>query len=356
MKIKSINSYAQHFELTRPYKIAYKTQTTASNVIVEIETDKGKIGLGAASPSPEVTNETWDACLQSLTPESLAWCLDQDLNDFISLKRECLAKLSHTPAACAAVDIALHDLYAQIQGKPLVEVLGRVHHQLPTSITIGIKNVQETLQEAAEYIARGFQVLKVKLGCDLNEDIERLAKLREQYGANITIRVDPNQGYTFADLLSFINQTKYLNIEFIEQPLSPNHIQDLLRLPKAERQKIALDESLLNPADAIQALIPAPHCGIFNIKLMKCGGIYASQQIATIAEAAQIALMWGCMDESIISIAAALHVAFSSSATRYIDLDGSLDLASDIVTGGFNLKNGVMSVTGLPGLGVSKVK
>ena len=43
--------------------------------------------------------------------------------------------------------------------------------------------------------------------------------------------------------------------------------------------------------------------------------------------------MWGCMDESRISIAAALHAAFASPATRYLDLDGTLDLARDVVRG-----------------------
>ena len=62
--------------------------------------------------------------------------------------------------------------------------------------------------------------------------------------------------------------------------------------------------------------------------------------------------MWGCMDESRISIAAALHAAFASPATRYLDLDGSLDLARDVVDGGFTLEAGVMSTTDVPGLGV----
>jgi L-alanine-DL-glutamate epimerase-like enolase superfamily enzyme len=62
--------------------------------------------------------------------------------------------------------------------------------------------------------------------------------------------------------------------------------------------------------------------------------------------------MWGCMDESIVGIAAALHAALASPATRYLDLDGSLDLARDIVTGGFVMQNGELSVTDTPGLGV----
>jgi L-alanine-DL-glutamate epimerase-like enolase superfamily enzyme len=97
---------------------------------------------------------------------------------------------------------------------------------------------------------------------------------------------------------------------------------------------------------------PPRAAGIFNIKLMKCGGIAAARRIATVAELSGIALMWGCMDESAISIAAALHAALASPATRYLDLDGSLDLARDVVDGGFVIENGVMRTAGGPGLGV----
>ncbi len=88
---------------------------------------------------------------------------------------------------------------------------------------------------------------------------------------------------------------------------------------------------------------------------MKCGGVWPALRIAAIAETAGVSLMWGCMDESRISIAAALHAAFASPATRYLDLDGSLDLARDVVSGGFTLEDGVMRTTGASGLGVAPV-
>jgi L-alanine-DL-glutamate epimerase-like enolase superfamily enzyme len=92
--------------------------------------------------------------------------------------------------------------------------------------------------------------------------------------------------------------------------------------------------------------------GIYNIKLMKCGGLAGAKEIATIAENRGIELFWGCNDESILSIAAALHVAYSCPNTRYIDLDGSLDLAEDLVSGGFTLDDGYMKINPRPGFGV----
>ena len=97
---------------------------------------------------------------------------------------------------------------------------------------------------------------------------------------------------------------------------------------------------------------PDAACGIYNIKLMKCGGIGPARDIATVADLAGIDLMWGCMDESVISIAAALHAAFACPATRYLDLDGSFDLANDVATGGFALDDGCLTTVDAPGLGV----
>ena len=88
---------------------------------------------------------------------------------------------------------------------------------------------------------------------------------------------------------------------------------------------------------------------------MKCGGVHAAGRIADIADLAGIELMWGCMDESVVSISAALHVALASPATRYLDLDGSLDLARDVAGGGFVLEDGFMRTTDLPGLGVHRI-
>ncbi len=116
------------------------------------------------------------------------------------------------------------------------------------------------------------------------------------------------------------------------------------------------DESLQDTGNALKLAVSPIPFGIFNIKLMKCGGITPALQIAEIANLAIIDLMWGCMDESIISITAALHAALASRATRYLDLDGSLDLARDLVSGGFILKDGYLSVNETPGLGCTLLK
>lgn len=355
MKIKEINVRKENLQLTRPYTIAYKTIDSVVNCIVEVVTDSGLYGLGAANPSKLVVGEDADDTVAALSGDSLAWLYGRDIRELFQLSFEVQQRFSSKPGACAALDIALYDVFARHMGLPLVKFLGQKHEALPTSITIGIKGVEDTLAEAKEYVKRGFKIIKVKLGETLQEDIERLRKLKEVFKNDILIRIDANQGYTRMQLEDFYHSTISMDLELIEQPLAADAVEEYRKLPTAVKKLVAMDESLIGPESAFQlASRPAAGC-IFNIKLMKCGGISRAKEIATVGKNADIDLMWGCNDESLISISAALHTAFSCSNTKYIDLDGSFDLARDVASGGFVLKDGMMSVTDKPGLGVEKL-
>ena len=355
MKIIKAAYWTENLDLTRPYTIAYEHIETVENTFVHLQTEDGSDGIGVAAPDAEVTGEDLRRCQQALNDNLESLLIGADIRHLKTILRKMDRSMSGTPAARAAIDIALHDLWAKHIGLPLVDVLGRCHRSLPTSITLGIKSIGESLEEADEYQARGFKILKIKIGQSVEQDVERLNQIRQRMGREMILRVDANQGYKHEDFKNFINQTASLNLEFIEQPLPAGDLESMRRMPKSVRMKTAADESLLDAKDAIGCLQPPRPFGIFNIKLMKCGGIAAGLQIAEIANIAGIDLMWGCMDESRVGIAAALHAALASPTTRYLDLDGSLDLARDLVAGGFVLKDGQLSVTDRPGLGVNVI-
>ena len=354
MKIQSIKTWVTDLGNTKPYTIAFKTIDEVKNAFVQITLANGITGIGAGNPSEYVTGEHLHQTEAALHESNLEFLVGRNIEEINQLLFELLAKFTALPAARAAIDIALHDAFTKHLGIPLVKYLGQKIISLPTSNTIGIKNVTDTLKEAEEYGQRGFTVLKVKLGKDLEEDIERLVKLREKFGKKFVIRIDANQGYTPAQTIEFVNRTQALDIELIEQPLPAKMVAEMKALPEEIRTKVAADESLLSPSDAWQLVQPPRAAGIFNIKLMKCGGVNQALKIADIARHAQVDLFWGCNDESIVSITAGLHAAFACKNTRYLDLDGSFDLAEDIVSGGFRLVDGCMELVGGPGLGLIK--
>ncbi|MEO1049085.1 MAG: dipeptide epimerase [Bacteroidota bacterium] len=355
MIIKEVKSWMADLELTRPYAIANKTVTDVRNAFVEVTLANGIKGIGAANPSERVVGESVEQAYARLSDENMAFIIGRDIREVQLILSEVQTRFNGKPGGMAALDIALHDAFAQYLEIPLCQFLGQKIDKLPTSITIGIKDINETLVEAKEYVDRGFRVLKVKLGEQLDEDIEKLTKLRERFGFNTLIRVDANQGYDLHQTQLFFQRAEKLQIELVEQPVPVDETKSIGTLSTAERKLVAADESIRTPQDALDLVIPEPLCGIFNIKLMKCGGVAQAIQIARIAELANVNLMWGCNDESIVSISAALHAAFSSAQTKYIDLDGSLDLAQDVVAGGFKLEDGYMSILDKPGLGVELI-
>lgn len=350
MKITDVVLRTAHVPLSRPYAVANHATDTASMVLLRLHTDGPLQGLGAATPEPEVNGDTCSAAFAQLG-EVCEALRGRELAPPARF-HDVLQRL-RSPGARMALDIALHDLWASAAGVPLCELFGRVHRELPTSVTIGIGDVAATLTEAKEYLGRGFTILKVKIGQDLALDIERLVRLRELVGPAIAIRVDGNIGYRPPQLLELLRATRSLALEFVEQPLPAELVDAQRLLPAALVDMLMADESLHDAADAHElARAPRPF-GLFNIKLVKCGGITAARDIAAIADAAGIGLMWGCMDDSRIAIAAALHAALACPATRYLDLDGHLDLSTDFATGGFTLERGVLRPLALPGLGLT---
>ncbi len=351
MKVAALSSWTRPVRLRRPYAIAFDVTDRIDLVVVRVETACGAVGLGTATPEPQITGETAVACAAALAPANLAWLCgcEADPEDLLRMAGE---RLAGTPGALAALDMAIHDAWARTRGLPLVELLGRVHDELPTSITIGIQPVDGVLQDADEYLARGFNCLKVKIGRSVSEDVECLRRLRAHVGDRTTIRVDANQGYDLDAFSRWLDACADLDLELVEQPLPPGAEGQLRGLPIETRRLLAADESLMGEADARTLLVDPRPYQTFVIKLMKCGGIAPARMIAGLADASGVDLMWGCMDESVVGIAAALHVAFACPATRYLDLDGSLDLAEDVARGCFVLEGGVMRTNGQPGLGV----
>ena len=353
MKIETIQTWKETIELTRPYAISSRSMSAVDLFFVRILTDSGHEGVGSGSPAEEVTGESPESTAVALGEMADGHLIGEDPRHLGTLCRRLRDKLSATPAAHAALDMALHDLFCRIMDVPLVDLLGRSHTSLPTSITIGIKSVEESLAEADEYLARGFRSLKVKVGRSIDEEIEMLHRLRERVGQDIEIRVDANQGYGLKETNQLWQQQEVLRLELIEQPLPAETLIDLRSLSQDLRQLVAADESLHDAGDAATLAHPPAVCGILNIKLMKCGGVSPALAIGQVAEATGLELMWGCMDESVISIAAALHAAFACPQTRYLDLDGSLDLAKDPAKGGFTLEDGELRTRDRPGLGVT---
>lgn len=351
MKIISRECWKQDLQLREPYTIAYETITSCTNVFLRLETDTGIIGWGCAAPDLAVTGETGETVLANYHDVLASGLYGCDPARYDQINDELKEQLSGSPSALAMVDMALYDILAKNAKVPLFKYLGGYRDSIPTSVTIGILSIDETVTKAQSLIEDGFRMLKIKGGAVVGEDIEKVIKVRETLGREIEIRFDANQGYTVEEALQFIDATEAANIVFLEQPTDKNDDEAMKRVRVGSSIPIMADESLMTMEDVIR--LTAGGCtDMINIKLMKVGGITEALRINSASEERGIQTMIGCMDESALGISAGLQLALSQPNIIYADLDGHLDLLDDPFPGAMRLKEGVLYPLDKPGLGI----
>ena len=350
MKITSMKIALIELKLSEPYTIAYESISSVTNVFLQIDTDSNICGFGCSAPDLEITGETPETVkidfentveplLKGMDPLRIA-AINENLNK----------NLVNHPSAMAMVDMALYDILGKVASLPLCRLIGGYRDSIITSVTIGILDVPNTVSRAKELVGSGFKALKIKGGISLDEDIERVIKVREAVGKSIELRFDANQGYTSEQTLVFVESVRSAKLELLEQPTPREQIELLGKLSSQVAIPVMADESLLGLRDAFR-LAKRDLADMINIKLMKCGGIYQALHINSIAKAAGYEVMVGCMDEAALGIAAGLHFALARPNVAYADLDGHLDLIGDPSSGAVILKKGRLYPTGKPGLG-----
>lgn len=353
MKIVRVEAWSVAMRLAEPYSVAYESIIAAQNVFLRIVTDQALVGLGCAAPDLHVTGETCSGVLEDLKLTAEPLLVGADPMRIAYLLHQLRDVVPEKPALLAAIDMALYDLLGKQANLPLWKLLGGYRSSMTTCITIGIHSEAETVQRSERFVAEGFRSLKIKGGRDVEADAARVLKVREAVGPGIELRFDGNQGFRPDEALKFIRLVEAADLELFEQPTARAAPELLGRVRREAPMPLPVmaDESLMNLRDAYH-LARGELADMVNIKLMKVGGIEEALHINSVAKAANLDVMVGCMDESEMGIAAGLHLALARPHIAYADLDGHLDLRDDPAAGALTLKQGQLYPNDLPGLGV----
>jgi len=351
MKIIKVEAVPFDVKLTEPFRIAIGTIFSTRGILVRVHTDENIVGIGEGAPTLMITGETQEGALNVVNNYLANVLVGKDPLNIGKLIADMDKTIIGNPSAKAAVDIALHDVLGKAAGKPLYQMLGGRVHEVATDCTVGIKEPEAMAKDARAIVEKGFSSVKVKIGIDVKEDIERVRRIREAVGDDVAIRVDANQGYDAKTAIKVIRELERYDIQLVEQPVPTWDIEGLRLVRQAVSIPVMADESVHTPQDAVE-LIKRDAVDLINIKLMKSGGIFKAKQIAIIAEAAGIPCMIGCMLETKLSITAAAHFAASTRNVKEADLDAPLFLKEDPVKEGIKYDKGILKISDLPGIGV----
>jgi len=335
---------------TEPFTIATGTMHFAQNLFVRAHTDTGLTGVGECSAFPMIVGETQATCYEMAKDFAAIW-KGKDPLQIAERMAELHLYTAGNYTAKSAFDLVLYDLAAKHAGLPLYQYLGGEKRKIVTDLTIGIDTPENMAASALKHVAAGFTILKIKLGKSPAQDIERIRAVRNAVGPEVQLRVDANQGWSFADAVYTLTELAAYNISFCEQPMRTFNDELLPELCSLSPIPIMADESVYTHRDA-ERIIRNKASKYINIKFAKSGGIHEAGLISKVAEQNGITCMLGSMLESRLALTANVHFAMAHPNIRFFDLDTALlGQLTDPVIDGFRYNGMELEITDLPGIG-----
>lgn len=357
MKITDIELGMLRVPLKTPFKTALRTVDTVEDIVVLVRTDSGHTGHGEAPPTAVITGDTHGSIVEAIERHIKPRLIGQDISNLNHICGLIQNSMERNTSAKAAVEIAVYDLWGQLHGAPLYQMLGGGDPVITTDITISVDHIDKMVADSIAAVERGFDSLKIKVGKDIGLDIERVKAIHAAVEGRALLRLDANQGWTAKQAVYAMHALEDAGVllELLEQPVKAADIEGLKYVTERVHTPVMADESVFGPSQVFD-LIQRRAADIINIKLMKTGGISNAVRVADIAALYGVQCMIGCMLESAISVAAAVHLAVAKAdAITKVDLDGPSLSRFNPVQGGVVFNESEITITDAPGLGIVRI-
>ncbi len=366
VKIEEIELHQIGLPLVQPFETSFGREITRPCILVAVR-GGGLAGWGecTAMAEPWYSYETietaWHVLRDFLIPMVLGWEVASPLDI-----PERFRRMRGHPMARAALESAVWDLFARVQGMPLADLLvdlgGQVEHGLggvggpgrrdrvPVGVSLGIEDsLGSLLDKVGQRIDEGYGRVKLKIKPGWDVDVVRA--VREGW-PDLPLQVDANAAYVLADTPD-LRELDRFDLLLVEQPLHHDDVVDHARLQAQLQTPICLDESIHSPEHARWAL-EIDACRVINIKVGRVGGLTAALEIHDLCEERGIPVWCGGMLET--NVGRAANVALASLPNFVLPGDISASARyyhRDIAEPDFVLNEGsTLRVPSEPGLGV----
>jgi L-Ala-D/L-Glu epimerase len=356
-RLRRIDLFAADLPLAEPFEHASSGYIdTLNELVLRLETEDGCIGWGEMRANNHyVTGDSPGRLAAVLQDIFLPRLLGQPIASPRQIEHFVTRLVVGNSTAKALIDITVHDLVARRHGLPAHTLLGgHRHDRLHCHATLPFCAPDEAARRTQEYLAMGFDTIKIRLGLrPLQRDADRVAAvsqvLAEHHGPTV-LAADVNQGWDSKTAIRSLRSLDKYNFAWIEQPVPAGDIAGLADVRRAVDIPLIADESCGTPADLLHLLQTEAVDG-FHFKLCKAGGIGPLMRMVAIAESAGRPYMIGQMDEGMLATAAAVQCGLCADAISY-ELWGYQRVATQPFTG-LVLANGHMLAPAAPGVGIT---
>jgi L-alanine-DL-glutamate epimerase-like enolase superfamily enzyme len=352
MKIVSVRIDDLDLVPVVPLVVSYGTFETLDYVILTLAAEDGTIGYGEGAVDFEVTGETRNDVKTALTRLSDG-LVGRDPFDIEAIMDFAEKTAPACPTAWAALDMALYDLMGKALGIPAHRLLGgKTRREIGFYPVIPLDDPKVMAGYADGFYRGGFRDIKVKIGTDPDQDVDRV-RLISEAAPDTRLLLDVNQGWKDAPTaIATIERLRAYPVRWVEQPVAAGDLPALAEVRRHSPFPIMVDEGCLSPRDAL-TVVSLGAADIINIKLMKSGGLLRATKICAIAEAAGLPTIVGSMLESSLGSAAGMQLVAAKPGIIACEAIGPAFLKKDIATGfTVDFERRIIPVPEGPGMGV----
>jgi L-alanine-DL-glutamate epimerase-like enolase superfamily enzyme len=356
------------------------TSSAQDDIVVEIHTDEGLVGVGEADVNPWIAR----AAIKAPGTHTMGRSLTDMLVGSDPLEVEALWDKLYVGSAMngrrgavinaiGAIDMALHDLRGKALGKPCYELMGGARKDAVTPYASlqpelsSFEAYRDSLVEwATEAQSRGFRAAKLEVTFDgpyahmglklpWERGDEAIAAVRAAVGPEFVLMVDVQ--YAFADpdaAIAILERWREFGLFFVETPVASDDVAGLARVATEQPIPIAAGEWLTTRFEFAE-LMDSGKVKVVQPDIGRVGGPTEALRVAAMAQERALTVvphLW----KTGISIAAATHLAAVTPHCPYIEfLPAELSesaLRKDLLVDEPTMVNGVIPLPTKPGLGL----
>ncbi|MFO1151899.1 MAG: mandelate racemase/muconate lactonizing enzyme family protein [Alsobacter sp.] len=257
-----------------------------------------------------------------------------------------------TFCALSAVDIALWDLKGKIVGLPLHRLLGGQRTRVPVYASGGWTSYDDDrlVDEMTGMAARGFRMVKFKVGFDggrdIARDVVRVRKVREALGPDIRLMVDANNAFDAATAIQLANRIRDYDITLFEEPVFADDIPGLARFRRGTDIPLATGEHEYTKF-GVRDLLLAEAADIVQVDGARAGGYTEMLKCAALTQAFNLRFAPHAMENIHLPLVAALpNAPFLERLLMFEEVTAHVfkDAPAPV--------DGYMTASDMPGLGL----
>jgi L-Ala-D/L-Glu epimerase len=339
------------------------------DVVIRLHTDEGITGLGEGSTlGPFYSGESQETVMGIIGHHLFPKVLEgKDPFNVDPIHYQMDKVVYANTVAKAAVDFALFDIMGKALNVPVYKLLGgRFTDDIPLRGSVGIDTPERMGQLAKSIIDKGFGGIKMKVGLNPPEDIDRVKAIRQAIGPGPVIDIDVNGAYTPKDAIYVFHRVSDCAPLLVEQPVQRDDLQGMALVRRSVDIPIGACEAALTRAQ-IMRVIQAEAADWFSYKMSRSSGLFPAKQAVRMIEAAGLFAISAEQLGFGVEVSAQAHFGVATPTLKWpggyaAGLMGkagrfdTVDWDGDIVDNTPLVKNGRLYAPGGPGLGVNLVE